>query len=216
MLLFGKIFLSVRKSDMDVRTTKIKSQKKHYPPATVLLDTMGLILSSCLLGMVGIALLFWYANHDVGDPSLLKTSFRLPLLGNLLSLGDSPHLGLIEIQAKLGVPAFRLKLGSCEVVILSTHKAIKEVLQSQGTKASSRPHYSMFLRFMTCNFSDLVFCPYNPRWRLLRKVYANRFFPQNKIDHLSSVIQQEISQFLIPQLDAIAQSNQAWDPCAID
>ncbi|KAH7851301.1 hypothetical protein Vadar_009537 [Vaccinium darrowii] len=60
----------------------------------------------------------------------------LPIIGNLLKLGDKPHKSLAEL-AKTHGPIMSLKLGQITAVVISSSALAKEVLQKQDLSFSN-------------------------------------------------------------------------------
>lgn len=61
----------------------------------------------------------------------------LPLIGNLLALGDSPHRSLANLAKSYG-PIMTLKLGQITTVVVSSHAMAKQVLQTHDQFLSCR------------------------------------------------------------------------------
>ncbi|KAL7224051.1 hypothetical protein ACSBR1_025495 [Camellia fascicularis] len=61
----------------------------------------------------------------------------LPVVGNLLKLGDKPHKSLAEL-AKTHGPIMSLKLGQLTTIVVSSSTMAKQVLQKQDLAFSTR------------------------------------------------------------------------------
>ncbi|KAK8602266.1 hypothetical protein V6N12_052080 [Hibiscus sabdariffa] len=105
---------------------------------------------------------------------------RLPILGNLLDLGDKPHRSLAKL-AQVHGPVMSLQLGSLYTVVVSSEAMAKEVLQKQDLVFCNR---TVVDAVRACQFSEfgLSFMPVSPLWRTLRKVCVIHLFSNLKLD----------------------------------
>ncbi|CAO2169869.1 unnamed protein product [Urochloa humidicola] len=94
---------------------------------------------------------------------------NLPLIGSLLHLLNShPHVTLRDLAKKYG-PVMFLRLGQIDTVVISSPAATQEVLQEKDIIFAARP--SLVVAEIFCyNKTDIVFSPYGPYWRTLRKL----------------------------------------------
>ncbi|KAK6920984.1 Cytochrome P450 [Dillenia turbinata] len=91
-----------------------------------------------------------------------------PIIGNLPHLGPVPHHSLAALAQKYG-PLMHLRLGSVHVVVAASASVAAQFLKVHDANFSSRPPNSG-AKHMAYNYQDLVFAPYGPRWRMLRKI----------------------------------------------
>ncbi|GMJ07397.1 cytochrome P450, family 76, subfamily C, polypeptide 1 [Hibiscus trionum] len=105
---------------------------------------------------------------------------RLPIIGNLLDLGDKPHRSLAKL-AQIHGPVMSLQLGSLFTVVVSTETTAKEVLQKQDLVFCNR---TVVDAARACQFREfgLSFMPVSPLWRTLRKVCVIHLFSTLKLD----------------------------------
>ncbi|KAK8503075.1 hypothetical protein V6N11_066349 [Hibiscus sabdariffa] len=105
---------------------------------------------------------------------------RLPILGNLLDVGDKPHKSLAKL-AQVHGPVMSLQLGSLFTVVVSSETTAKEVLQKQDLVFCNR---TVVDAVRACQFSEfgLSFIPVSPLWRTLRKVCVIHLFSTQKLD----------------------------------
>ncbi|KAK8602268.1 hypothetical protein V6N12_052082 [Hibiscus sabdariffa] len=105
---------------------------------------------------------------------------RLPILGNLLDLGDKPHRSLAKL-AQIHGPVLSIQLGSLYTVVVSSEAMAKEVLQKQDLVFYNR---TVVDAVRVCQFSEfgLVFMPVSPLWRTFRKVCVIHLFSNLKLD----------------------------------
>lgn len=72
-----------------------------------------------------------------------------------------------------------LKLGFVDVVVAASGTVAEQFLKVHDANFSSRPP-NAGAKNMVYNYQDLVFAPYGPRWRLLRKISSVHLF-SNKV-----------------------------------
>src|SRR4051812_11152427 len=78
-------------------------------------------------------------KHANAPPS----PFRLPILGNLLSMGPDPLVALPKLVAKYG-GLISLQVGWQRMVLLGDHEAVLQVFKRHGTKTSDRPNATRY------------------------------------------------------------------------
>ncbi|CAL9047431.1 cytochrome P450 71A1-like [Musa acuminata AAA Group] len=115
---------------------------------------------------------------------------KLPLIGNLHSLGSKVlHRSLWELSKKHG-PLVHLKLGRVPVVVVSSPELAKEVLKTHDHECCTRPSHISTDKF-SYGRSDIALMPYGDRWRQLRKFCTVEFFSAKKINSFKGVREQE-------------------------
>ncbi|OEL17124.1 Flavonoid 3'-monooxygenase [Dichanthelium oligosanthes] len=112
-----------------------------------------------------------------------------PVLGNLPQLGGKTHQTLHEM-AKVYGPLLRLRFGSSDVVVAGTAAMAEQFLRVHDANFSCRPPNSGG-EHMAYNYQDVVFAPYGPRWRAMRKVCAVNLFSARALDDLRAVRERE-------------------------
>ncbi|KAJ0981977.1 hypothetical protein J5N97_010232 [Dioscorea zingiberensis] len=157
--------------------------------ASILLLFITLLLSS---------LLFFFFNDKKKSknkadhqPPLPPCPRGWPILGNLPQLGSKPHQTLHTLSKTYG-PLFRLRLGSVTVVVASSASVASQFLRSLDTNFSDRPQNSA-AEYMAYNHQSLVFSPYGPRWRMLRRLCTFHLFSTKALDDLRHVRQEEVA-----------------------
>ncbi|KAL6077185.1 hypothetical protein QOT17_002486 [Balamuthia mandrillaris] len=143
------------------------------------------------LALVLLAWAFWTAQwRPSGSP---PGPYRLPLLGNLLSLGGSPHLRLRAMACRFG-PIFSLQLGCRFAVVLSDSEVITEALQRKGTKTAGRPSFRLFE--VVSQGEDMAMVSYGVQWRILRKLAHGALFNRARIAEAEPAILTQVSHLL--------------------
>ncbi|KAJ1391214.1 Cytochrome P450 [Sesbania bispinosa] len=106
--------------------------------------------------------------------------FPLPIIGNLLEMGNKPHKSLAKL-AKIHGPILRLKLGQITTIIVSSADLAKEVLQTHDSLLSDRtvPHA---LTALNHDQFGVGFLSVSPIWRDMRRVCKNQLFANKNLD----------------------------------
>ncbi|CAN6585073.1 unnamed protein product [Malus baccata var. baccata] len=113
-----------------------------------------------------------------------------PVVGNLPHLGPVPHHSLAALARQYG-PLMHLRLGFVDVVVAASASVASQFLKTHDANFSSRPPNSG-AKHLAYNYQDLVFAPYGPRWRLLRKISSVHLFSGKALDDLKHVRQEEV------------------------
>ncbi|KAI7989670.1 Ent-cassadiene hydroxylase [Camellia lanceoleosa] len=92
----------------------------------------------------------------------------LPLIGNLLSLDPELHTHFTTLSQIYG-PILTLRLGTKFCVMVTSPAVAREVLKDHNTIFANRD-VPVVSTAMTYGGKDIVFTPYGPEWRMLRKV----------------------------------------------
>ncbi|KAB2609571.1 hypothetical protein D8674_042079 [Pyrus ussuriensis x Pyrus communis] len=92
------------------------------------------ILSCILLGLLVAAISICPLYYSLGRRSSNTTRLPpgpnpLPFIGNLLELGNKPHLSLTKLSQRYG-PIMSLQLGQITTVVISSSTVAKEVLRT--------------------------------------------------------------------------------------
>ncbi|KAM1186561.1 hypothetical protein FF1_015701 [Malus domestica] len=127
------------------------------------------------------------SRHPLPLPPGPKT---WPVVGNLPHLGPVPHHSLAALARQYG-PLMHLRLGFVDVVVAASASVASQFLKTHDANFSSRPPNSG-AKHLAYNYQDLVFAPYGPRWRLLRKISSVHLFSGKALDDLKHVRQEEV------------------------
>jgi len=87
-------------------------------------------------------------------------------------------------------PLLRLRFGSSNVVVAGSAAVAEQFLRVHDANFSCRPPNSGG-EHMAYNYQDVVFAPYGPRWRAMRKVCAVNLFSARALDDLRAVRERE-------------------------
>ncbi|XP_057977359.1 geraniol 8-hydroxylase-like [Malania oleifera] len=118
----------------------------------------------------------------------------LPVLGNLLNLGNRPHRSLADLARRHG-PIMTLQLGRITTIVVSSAAMAEQVLHKQDLTFSSRtiPDAVHALRHHQLS---VVWLPVSPRWRNLRKICNTHIFTPQRLDATHSLRRQKVAELL--------------------
>ncbi|KAF5958203.1 hypothetical protein HYC85_005428 [Camellia sinensis] len=119
----------------------------------------------------------------------------LPVVGNLLKLGNKPHKSLAEL-AKTHGPIMSLKLGQITTVVISSSTMAKEVLQKQDLvllqpilpQLSSRPSPRPILDGLAARCRAVAQPPKNHELQYVFGLDANQSLRRQKVQELISYV----------------------------
>nr|XP_033808922.1 cytochrome P450 1B1-like [Geotrypetes seraphini] len=93
--------------------------------------------------------------------------FAWPLLGNVMQLGELPHLTFCRMAQKYG-DVFQIRLGRRAVLVLNGEAAIRRALLGQCAQFAGRPGFSSYRAIS--GGKSMAFGGYSELWRLHRKI----------------------------------------------
>jgi cytochrome P450 len=125
--------------------------------------------------------------------------WQLPLIGSLHHLllsrfSDLPHQALREMSGTYG-PLMLLRFGSVPTLVASSAEAAREVMRTHDLAFCSR-YLSATLDIISCGGRDILFSPYNDRWRDLRKVCMLELFNPRRVLSFRTVREEEVARLL--------------------
>ncbi|XP_068327672.1 geraniol 8-hydroxylase-like [Pyrus communis] len=143
------------------------------------------ILSCILLGLMVAWISIYILYYSLGRRSSVTTRIPpgpnpLPLIGNLLELGNKPHLSLTKLSQRYG-PVMALQLGQITTVVISSSTVAKEVF---------RTHEQLFCNrtvpdaVQACDHAKygMAWKPVSAAWRNLRKICNSQLFATKVLD----------------------------------
>nr|WLF82656.1 cytochrome P450 1A1 [Tor putitora] len=141
----------------------------------------------------------------------------LPIIGNVLEVGNNPHLSLTAMSKCYG-PVFQIQIGMRPVVVLSGNDVIRQALLKQGEEFAGRPdlHSSKFIS----DGKSLAFSTDQVGvWRARRKLAlsALRTFSavQGESSEYSCALEEHISKeglYLTERLHSVMKADGCFDP----
>jgi hypothetical protein len=118
----------------------------------------------------------------------------LPIIGNLLQLGPSPHESLSQMD-KLYGPLMSLRLGSVTTIVASSPDAAKEILHTHDQNFANRPVPDSVAA--QPNPEDtLAWVPGDHRWRNRRRICSTQMFTAQRLDFLQHLRHRKVHQLL--------------------
>ncbi|MBA0740503.1 hypothetical protein Gogos_013699 [Gossypium gossypioides] len=114
----------------------------------------------------------------------------LPIIGNLLMIGNNPHHDFQRLAQKYG-PIMHLRLGLKPVIVVSSAEAAELFLKTHDLVFASRPPHEGS-KLICYNQQNLVFSPYGSYWRNMRKMCTLELLSNHKISSFSSMRMEEL------------------------
>ncbi len=188
--------MSLTAENMDIASTNLSSGDQLM--GADLLTRMQLWSWESLLlsGLVSIVTLLLFVKVLQGRKAMklrLPPGPRpLPIIGNMHQFGDKPHISLWNLAKKYG-PIMHLKLGSQEVVVVSSADAAREFVKVHDKVWAGRPLPPGADIFKE-NIENIVWAPYGNYWRHLRKICTVELFTSKRLDTFRPLRTQELSQ----------------------
>ncbi|XVE54708.1 hypothetical protein DITRI_Ditri03aG0103400 [Diplodiscus trichospermus] len=118
-----------------------------------------------------------------------------PIIGNLPHMGPMPHHNLAALARSYG-PLLHLRLGFVDVVVAASAAVAEQFLKIHDSNFCSRPP-NAGAKYIAYNYHDMVFSPYGPRWRLLRKISSLHLFSAKALDDYRHVRQEEVAALVL-------------------
>ncbi|XP_060207256.1 geraniol 8-hydroxylase-like [Lycium barbarum] len=149
------------------------------------------VFFSYVLGILALLWFLWFfiSKSDKGLPPGPKA---LPLIGNLHSLDPELHTYFASLSQTYG-PICRLWLGKKIGIIITSPALAREVLKDQDTIFANRDVPAAG-REATYGGKDIVWTPYGPKWRMLRKVCVRDMLSGSTLDSVYELRRRELRQ----------------------
>ncbi|XP_011013816.1 PREDICTED: geraniol 8-hydroxylase-like [Populus euphratica] len=117
---------------------------------------------------------------------------QLPIIGNILALGDKPHRTLAKLSQTYG-PLMTLKLGRITTIVISSPNIANEALQKHDQALSSRTVPDA-LRVHHRN--SILWLPASTHWKFLRKLTATQMFTSQRLDASRALRGKKVQEML--------------------
>ncbi|KAM6470514.1 cytochrome P450 1A1-like isoform 2-T2 [Liasis olivaceus] len=125
---------------------------------------LGVVIASFTI----VAILIYVRILTKSKQPLPPGPWSLPILGNLLQLGEYPYIFFDQMRKKYG-DVFQIQLGMVPVVVVNGLDAIKQVLLTDGESFAGRPDMHTFSFF--ANGESLSFSvKFGESWKLQKKI----------------------------------------------
>ncbi|XP_060135000.1 cytochrome P450 1A5-like isoform X2 [Zootoca vivipara] len=140
-----------------------------------------------------------------------------PFIGNMLDLGQNPHLSLTQMSQKYG-DVMKIRIGMRPVVVLSGLETIKQALVRQGGDFMGRP--DLFSSHLVSGGNSLAFgTDSGPVWQMRRKLAqsALKSFAASPSPDSSStcLLEEHVSKeasYLVMKLQQVMLEKKSLDP----
>ncbi|XP_049415615.1 flavonoid 3'-monooxygenase CYP75B137-like isoform X2 [Solanum stenotomum] len=146
------------------------------------------VFFSCFLGFLALLWCF-IRNSNKGLPPGPKA---LPLIGNLHSLDPELHTYFASLSQTYG-PICRLWLGKKLGIIITSPALAREVLKDQDTIFANRDVPAAGREF-SYGGNNIVWNPYGPKWRMLRKVCVREMLNVSTFNSVYALRRRELRQ----------------------
>ena len=118
----------------------------------------------------------------------------LPIIGNILKLGDKPHQSLTNLSKTYG-PVMSLRLGSVSTVVISSSETAKEVLHRNDQACSGRTVRDA-VRAHNHHESSVAWIPASDQWQKIRKICSMQIFSVQRLEASQSLRRKVVQELL--------------------
>ncbi|CAK7338761.1 unnamed protein product [Dovyalis caffra] len=153
-----------------------------------------LLLISFVWASVHVLITSNLLRQKSGGPVLPPGPRQLPIIGNILALGNKPHRKLANLSKTYG-PLITLKLGRITTIVISSPVIAKEALQKHDQALSSRPTRDA-IRANNHYKNSIIWLPASTHWKFLKKVSAVQMFTPQKLDASQTLRQEKVQEML--------------------
>ncbi|KAL8101264.1 hypothetical protein AgCh_033224 [Apium graveolens] len=133
-----------------------------------------------------------FSNSKKLSPPLPPGPRSLPLVGNLLSLDPDLHTYFASLGKSYG-PIVTLWLGHKVGIVINSPVIAREVLKDQDTSFANRDVPAAGIE-ATYGGKDIVWTPYGPTWRMLRRVCVSEMLSKTTLESVYDLRRNEIRQ----------------------
>ncbi|KAI4372726.1 hypothetical protein MLD38_010925 [Melastoma candidum] len=172
--------MPIHHPDMDHWSTTFPSSIKDLDFPSIFLP-----ITFCLV----ISYLAWKALRPAKTP-LPPGPRPLPVVGNLPFLDPELHTHFAALSLLHG-PIFKLRLGSKLCVVISSPSGARSVLKDNDVIFANRDVPAV-TKTVAYGGQDIVFTPYGPEWRMLRKVCVVKMLSNNTLDSVYALRRKEV------------------------
>ncbi|CDP12827.1 unnamed protein product [Coffea canephora] len=118
-----------------------------------------------------------------------------PIIGNLNLIGTLPHRSLHHLSLTYG-PLMHLQFGSFPVVVGSSVEMAKVFLKTMDLTFAGRPKTAAG-KYITYNYSDLLWSPYGPYCCQARKIFLTELFSAKRLESYEHIQVEEMNSLLL-------------------
>ncbi|XP_050378299.1 cytochrome P450 71AU50-like [Argentina anserina] len=117
-----------------------------------------------------------------------------PIIGNLLMLGEFPHVDLHRLAQKHGDIMY-LRLGLVPTIIVSSPQAAELFLKTHDLAFATRPPHEA-AKHISYGQRNLSYAEYGSYWRTIRKMCTLELLSNHKINSFKSMRKEELDLFI--------------------
>ncbi|KAK9143405.1 hypothetical protein Syun_012805 [Stephania yunnanensis] len=143
-------------------------------------------------------ILWWFTwiskLYKSRNPKLPPGPRGLPLVGNLPFLHPDLHTYFARLAQTYG-PIFKLQLGTKLGVVVTSPSLAQQALKDNDTTFANRDVPAV-ARVVGYGGFDIVWTPYGPEWRMLRKVCVREMLSNASMDAVYSLRKREVARMV--------------------
>jgi len=148
------------------------------------------------LTVIVISTLCWclwlYAKCKRRSPPLPPGPWGLPIIGNLPFLQPELHTYFQGLAKKHG-PIFKLWLGAKLTIVVTSSEVAQEILKTNDIIFANHDVPAVG-PVNTYGGTEIIWSPYGPKWRMLRKLCVNRILRNAMLDSSTDLRRRETRQ----------------------
>ncbi|XP_053553863.1 cytochrome P450 1B1-like [Bombina bombina] len=105
--------------------------------------------------------------RSLGQKKSPPGPFQWPLLGNVMQLGQMPHLTFCKMAQKYG-NVFQIRLGNHNIVVLNGDTTIRQALVKHSAEFAGRPNFTSFQ--LVSGGKSMAFGGYSDLWKAHKRI----------------------------------------------
>ncbi|CAO2817583.1 unnamed protein product [Amaranthus hypochondriacus] len=145
-----------------------------------------------------------YKNTPQNSPP--TPGISLPLIGHFHLLNEPFHESLTTLSNRFG-PILLLWFGSRPVLLISSPEAAEECLSRNDVVFCNRPRGFLVSKHLAFDYTSLIWAPYGPHWRNLRRIAVVEMLSSQRLKALASIRSDEVKR-MIQRLHKICNVDQ--------
>ncbi|RDX77553.1 Isoflavone 2'-hydroxylase, partial [Mucuna pruriens] len=153
-----------------------------------------------MYGSICVVLLFvfvWKLKEKNWHRKLPPSPPAIPFIGHLHLIKEPLHRTLHDLTHKYG-HIFFLRLGTRNVVVVSSPSAVEECFTKNDITFANRPH-TLAGKHLNYNYTAMGLASYGDHWRNLRRLTTLELLSSNRLAKFSTIREEEVT-LLVKQL----------------